>query len=151
MIELEDYATAREVLMSMSESARRDPLSQYLIFKIAIRSDQCDIAADCLQNIAASSTDGFDHLFACVLEAQEKGHKYMTIAAMQIILQRVDYFESNGVNVPCLIRCIIRMLEGLLKGGQIRPGSDEYANSADNLCELFEKSTMCLPFSISYH
>lgn len=128
--------------MSLSKPARKDALTQFLMFKVAIRSKESDIAADCLQDIANANATTYELLYACVLEAKDAGDRFVAITAMQIISQRCDYTESDALNVPCLIRCTIRMIEELLKDRNFTKDGVEVASFTDKVCELFERGTV---------
>ena len=106
----------------MLDSNKKDPSTQYLVYKVALRCRDLDlgmqalyllkercveliqIATECLDAICNASTKDATLLYACVLEAQKTGEPSQIIASLQKVLQKYDYNAPNEVHLPALLR-----------------------------------------------
>lgn len=128
-----DFAMARSIYSEMSTSAQTAQETQYLMYKIGLRSGDADLARECLENIYQQSAKDATLLYACVLEAQRTGQRAQAVSAMQLVLEKYNYGSPPAVNLPALLRCTAR----LLIAGLEDPGSA--ADSAvDAVCNLFD-------------
>ena len=86
---MKDVGNARVIFNSMSESARNEPMTRFLMYKISIRGGDAELAAECLQAIcsATKSTQDLTLLYACVLDAQRVGNKAETLAGRQAVVE----------------------------------------------------------------
>lgn len=126
--------TARDVFASMTASTKDEPMTRFLMFKIAMRCDEVELAAECLEKISASSDSRL--LYACVLDAQQVGHKPHALAALQIVLERHGYETSQkDIHLPSLLRITIGLMAQLLESSE---KSAVPAENVEKLCMLFE-------------
>ncbi|KAI4860640.1 SPO22-domain-containing protein [Hypoxylon rubiginosum] len=124
---------AAEILQSMSESARREPMTLYLAFKLALRSGDREMASDCLRQISEVSSKDPQYIYACCIDAQEAEDKICAIQALQHLIQKSEYSCPDVVHLPALLRIVIRLETSLL---------DDQGQSAaeliDDICQVFE-------------
>lgn len=116
-----DVQKALDAHSAMSEVNKRHPSSQYLLYKVALRSQNAelgksiafsllystkarDTAAQCLEEICAHSTKDATLLYACVLEAQRAGDRRQSVTSMQRVLEKYEYAAPAGVHLPALLR-----------------------------------------------
>lgn len=135
-----DVGSAREIFSSMSDSARNEPMSRFLMYKIAIRGGDTALAAECLQSIsaAAKTTQDITLLYGCVLDAQRIGDKPQTLAGLQLVLEKADHGAKTAVHLPSLLRLTISLIMSLLDE-ESKQGSLHLSGTIDKLCGAFEK------------
>lgn len=121
---------AREIVTTMSEANKSDASTQYLLYKVALRFQDVDMAAQCLNAICSTSTKDGTLLYACVLEAQREGNEGQIVTALQRVLEQFSHSAPAGVHLPALLRCNARLLMRSI---------DSLTNEAiESLCKLFE-------------
>ncbi|KAK7533968.1 meiosis protein SPO22/ZIP4 like-domain-containing protein [Phyllosticta citribraziliensis] len=106
----QDWAVAREIFFQMSGAGRKEPLTRFLMYKVALRDHDRAFAAECLDVVCSQSETDATILYACVMDAQVADDKQSTILALQRILEKYDYEPPPGVHLPALLRCTARML-----------------------------------------
>ncbi|RAL61514.1 hypothetical protein DID88_009553 [Monilinia fructigena] len=115
----DDIDCARNVFCSMSDAAKEEPLTRFLMYKIAIRSGDVELAAECLEKVTLCSQDP-TLLFACVLDAQKAGNKTNVLDALWmvtiiILLLSVIEGEETSINKSGEnIEKLCRLFEGAL-------------------------------------
>ena len=120
------------------------------MYKVAIRSEDTELAAECLQAISSSCKDP-TLLYACVLDAQQVGNRHLALAALQLVLEKQGTFENQGcgsacaVHMPSLLRSTISLTSTVLDGSKHAEGSPEAEASVDKLCRFFEGGILFLP------
>lgn len=119
----------------MSTVAQNEPMTRFLMFKIALRSGEVELASDSLHIISSSSTKDSTLLYACCLDAREVGNKDVLLAALQLVLEKYDYGATTTIHLPSLLRITIGLTETLL--GSVHD-SIEAEPIIDKLCKLFE-------------
>ena len=102
-----DIRKALDAHSAMTEVNKRHPSTQYLLYKVALRSQNAELgkyiehlllyyakaqhtAAQCLEEISAHSTKDATLLYACVLEAQRAGDRMQSVASMQRVLENMS-------------------------------------------------------------
>jgi hypothetical protein len=131
-----DMKSAQEIFDPMPPVAKEAPLTRFLMFKVAVRNDEAELAAECLEKINQSSNDDASILYACVMDAQQVGNKTQSLAALQILIQKFDFGPPEGVHMPALLRCTIRLLISQLEAPDVtKIPSDDVAGQ---LCKMFE-------------
>ena len=112
----------------MSESTERDPSTQYLLYKVALKCRDTDLgrplldrqpdslltylgadivrAAECLSSISKEAGKDSTLLYACVLEAQKNGDRLQVIRALSQVLESTTYQAAPGLQLPALLRCV---------------------------------------------
>lgn len=134
---MSDQGKAREVYSQMSPSNKKDPSTMYLLYKVALRCYDTDLAVDCLDTICTASSKDATLLYACVLEAQQTGDHLQIISSMQRVLEKYNYNAPNEVHLPALLRCTARLLIRDLENpcSQVRDRINE-------ICKLFEAAAV---------
>jgi tetratricopeptide (TPR) repeat protein len=100
----QDFVSAREAYFQMPESGRAAAQTQFLMYRVALRSGDVDLAAESLDAVCRHSSKDATLLYACALEAQQIGDKVQAIAALQKVLEKYDYNAPKGVHLPALLR-----------------------------------------------
>jgi hypothetical protein len=135
----------------MPEASKNEPMTRFLMYKVAIRSEDPDLAAECLRVISSSSEDP-TLLYACVLDAQQVGNRHLALAALQLVLETQNTFESQSsgstctVHMPSLLRSTISLTSTVLDGSKHIEGSLEAEANVDKLCKFFEGGILFFPF-----
>lgn len=111
-------------------------MTRFLMFKIAIRGDETDLAAECLNKVFAGSKKDPALLYACVMDAQTVGDKTQTLAALELVLKQNNYAAPEGVHLPALLRCMIRLVVAHMK--EKTAAGEDMENAVDQLSKLFE-------------
>ncbi|ESZ92874.1 hypothetical protein SBOR_6737 [Sclerotinia borealis F-4128] len=130
-----DINSAHEVFGSMSDMAKEEPLTRFLMYKIAIRSQEVELAAECLEKIASCSEDS-TLLFACVLDAKKAGNKNNVLEALWLVLDKYEYGTQENLHLPSIIRTIIILLISVIESEE-SPATD-HKEGIGRLCKLFE-------------
>ncbi|OTA65448.1 SPO22-domain-containing protein [Hypoxylon sp. EC38] len=128
---------AAEVFRSMSESARREPMTLYLAYKLALRSKDRGMASDCLRHISEASSDDPQYLYACCVDAQEAEDKLCAIEALRQLIQKCECSCPEAVNLPALLRIVIRLQTSLMND-QVQAQADGLHSLIEDLCQVFE-------------
>ncbi|KAL9641268.1 MAG: hypothetical protein Q9204_000167 [Flavoplaca sp. TL-2023a] len=128
-----DLAKCQEVRCQMSDSIERDPSTQYLLYKAALRCQDAALAAECLELISNQQGNDSNLLYACVLEAQKNGDRVQVIRALTQVLEKTSYQTIAGLHLPALLRLTARMLIQELESEQ------RYKqHCVEELCKVFE-------------
>ena len=122
----------------MSEVAKNEPMTRFLMYKIAIRSDETEFAAECLQSISSSSLKDPTLLYGCVLDAQQIGDKSQTLAALQLVVEKFGYGAASNVHLPSLLRLTIGLTVSLVNNNAVE-ASFKADETVEKLCRLFEE------------
>lgn len=101
-----DLPVAREAFYHMPKDAREESLSQFLAFRLALQSQDEELATKCLQNVAKHASKDSTHLYGCVIEAQRSPMRHMAVMALQAVLGQ----RPPGIHLACLLRCTVRLL-----------------------------------------
>jgi hypothetical protein len=73
------------VFHNMSQASRAEPLTRYLVFKVAIQVQDQQLASECLEIVSQACVSDQNILHACILEVQRAGDKVCAIAASQVV------------------------------------------------------------------
>ncbi|TLS23621.1 uncharacterized protein PpBr36_06398 [Pyricularia pennisetigena] len=112
-VSLNEPEAAMSIYHSMSEQSQKDKKTSYVMFKVAIRNSDLELAVQCLETMSSAS-DSEDLIYACVLDAQKSGDKAYVVEALRKLVQ-VRKIRPNGpVHLPALLRCSIRFLQKLM-------------------------------------
>ncbi|KAI0843290.1 meiosis protein SPO22/ZIP4 like-domain-containing protein [Hypoxylon sp. FL0890] len=126
---------AAEVFRSMSESARQEPMTLYLAYKLALRSGDREMASDCLRHISKASSDDPQYLYACCVDAQQAEDKICAIEALQQLVQKYEYSPTDAIHLPALLRIVIRLQTSLAND---QAQVDGRHLLIDDICQVFE-------------
>jgi tetratricopeptide (TPR) repeat protein len=141
----QDTVSAREVFSTMSEAAKNDPMTRFLMFKIAIRSRETELASECLERLSISSEKDAKLLYACVMDAQEVGDKAMAVEALELVLERCEHTILSEIHLPALLRVTIRLVKSQLEVKEAGSNVVE-DHGVLSLCKLFEAGKLT-PFA----
>lgn len=139
-----EFDNAKTLYTEMPEPGKSEPMTKYLMFKVAIRSDDASLASECLESLSRPSLGGHEFLYACILDAQSVGSKTFAVEAMKTLVERYELGNSASVHLPALIRCTIRLRVMKLDAGKDREGSGIDA-IVDDICRMFEIGTRTQP------
>ncbi|KAF2114687.1 meiosis protein SPO22/ZIP4 like-domain-containing protein [Lophiotrema nucula] len=132
-ISRQDYAAARDVFSKMSDVGKNEPITRFLMYKMALHSNDFDFAAECLDEVCRKSSKDATLLYACVVEAQNGGDRRQSIAALKKVLDKYDYAAPAGIHLPALLRCTTRMLSlELIKDDHLD------TETVEELCKVFD-------------
>ena len=140
-IHLNDFEQGRQTLTKMSSASQKDPLTSYLVFRLALLGWDHELGRKCLENLSCSPIRGQcnDMLYACIKEAQHAGDKICTVEAMKAITKAPNIDDSVRSNYPSLLRCTVRLItminESVPETERVLPNG----NVAEDLCATFEK------------
>ncbi|KAF2447271.1 SPO22-domain-containing protein [Karstenula rhodostoma CBS 690.94] len=128
-----DYAAARDIFSKMSDPGRDDRVTRYLMYKVALHSNDPDLAAECLDAVCRQSSKDTSLLYACVIEAQQSGNKREGIAALEKLLEKYNDHTPAGVHLPALLRMTVRLLTSeLVKDGVF------HEDTFGQICKTFD-------------
>lgn len=115
-----DYGAAREAFTRMSDAGKEEPITRYLMYKVALQNSDSDFgkhtvvelgrvdlfrtAAECLDLVCQRSAKDATLLYACVLEAQNIGDKRQAIFALEKVLDKYEHSAPAGIHLPALLR-----------------------------------------------
>ncbi|KAF1989013.1 SPO22-domain-containing protein [Aulographum hederae CBS 113979] len=124
---------AREHWFRMTDVAKSAPITRYLMFKVAVRSQDDALATDCLKKLSKTSSKDATLLYACVVDALQVGNQKEALLSLQTVLKKYDYNAPEGVHLPALLRTTGRLMVNGLK-------PEDVANDVDmaEVCRLFE-------------
>ncbi|KAF3046826.1 hypothetical protein E8E11_007311 [Didymella keratinophila] len=129
----QDYPAARDAYSRIPEIGRDEPVTRYLMYKVALREGDTSFAAECLDFVCRSSAEDATLLYACVMEAQSVGNKRLAISALERVLGKYDYAAPAGIHLPALLRVMLRLLQSeLVQNGAID------REILDQVCMVFE-------------
>ncbi|KAF2403591.1 SPO22-domain-containing protein [Trichodelitschia bisporula] len=137
-LEKHDFTSAREIFFGLSETQRNAPESRYLMYKVAMRTNDPELAADCL-NVICRAPDTVKKptlLYACVLDAQQVGNKWETARVLEKVLDRYDAAVPAGVSLPALLRCMVRLWQS-----EMSPKSALDGDAIESLSRVFERAS----------
>lgn len=129
-----------DIFTSMSEIAKNEPMTRFLMYKIAIQCNLPEVASESLQIINSSSSADPTLLYACCLYSMEGQNKVQTLAALQLVLEKCNFGPSTFVHLPSLVRVTIAITFTLLydTSQQKAPNHAEVEQLTEKLCKLFE-------------
>lgn len=122
----------------MSAIAQNEPMTRFLMYKVAIRAGEADLAAENLHIISTTSKNDPTLLYACCLDARDADNKTMLLAALQLVLERYDYGAPSLIHLPSLLRLTIRLTEPLLDESEDIKDLSAAEAIIEKLCKLFE-------------
>lgn len=131
--------------------AQNEPMTRFLIYKIALRSGDHELAADSLHIISSSSKEDPTLLYACCLDAREVGNKPTMLAALQLVLEKYDYGAPKTIHLPSLLRITIGLTESLLEESKKVEVSIKADAIIEKLCKLFEGGNCLHKSRLGYH
>ncbi|KAI0484299.1 meiosis protein SPO22/ZIP4 like-domain-containing protein [Xylariaceae sp. FL0804] len=135
-LQMNNLDGAMEILRSMTPSARSDPMTMYLAYKLALRNGDRDMIKDCLDHISEASPKDPRYLYACCLDAQQAQDKLCTIEVLRHLVKRHEFGSAEPIHVPALLRLLIRLEISLVNSD---PQTEiDHKSLVDDLCNAFE-------------
>lgn len=132
-LSVSNQAKAKEVYSQMSPSNKKDPSTVYLLYKVALRCRDSELATECIDSICTASTKDATLLYACVREAQQTGDRLQIIKSLQRVLEKYNYNAPNEIHLPALLRCTARLFIRELENPR-----SQIIDCTDEICKLFE-------------
>lgn len=132
-----DIAAAREAYFRLSETAKAAPITRYLMYKVALRSGDDQLAADSLEAVCRNAGQDSTYLYACVLEAQQHGNRQQAVMALLKIVESCIKGSATGVYLPAVLRCTIRLIMTETKEQTITPN-----RAIPEICKVFEAAAV---------
>ena len=105
---------ASEAFYQMSETTQNESHTRYLTFKLALQSNNYQLALDSLNIVVKRADRDPKFLYGCVLEAQQSKMRQLAVAALLAILDRAPAI----VHYAALLRCTAKLLIGELEHQQ---------------------------------
>lgn len=113
-------------------------MTRFLMFKIAIRCKDIELASECLEKVSTVSTKDANLLYACVLDAQQVGNREQALRALQLVLEKHDYSAPNTIHLPSLLRVTIGLMVSQFDNIESKSNSEHSEGYEEKLCKLFE-------------
>lgn len=135
----QDVVSAHEVFNSMPKDAQDAPLTRFLMFKVALRANETELASECLERLYENSDSDSSILCACVMDAQQVGETRQIIAALQLLLQKTEFHLREDIHMPSLLRCTLRLMFSQYEADQ---EPVHIPAAVDEICGLFEAGEM---------
>lgn len=134
-----DLEQAREAFNQMPRRCQNEILSNYLLFRIALRSWDHQTARECIERISANADkdEARAVLYACVREAQQTGDKLCALTALKEIATKIRDGEETPPNLPIILRCAIRLLS-IMDDTSPANSSEHTTTAAEDICVMFE-------------
>lgn len=134
-----DLEQAREAFNQMPHRCQNEILSNYLLFRVALRSWDHQTARECIERISANADkdEARAVLYACVREAQQTGDKLCTLTALKEIAIQIRDGEETPPNLPIILRCAIRLLS-MMDVSSPANSSEHATTAAEDICIMFE-------------
>jgi hypothetical protein len=134
-----DAETAHSAFHMMPKSIQDEPLTRYLMFKVALLNWDQNLGCQCIKFLSrlTGKSQCRDILYACVKEAQNIGHKLLTLEALKAVAETFDADSSWTINIPSVFRCIIRLIHSI--ESQDSDSTDHTTELAEETCRIFEK------------
>jgi len=133
----QDIGSARDIYDSMSDKVKNEPVTIFLMYKIALRCGEVELATQCLEKITSQS-ENLNLLYACVLDSQQVGSKPQALAALQAVLVKVGFDPTTSVHLPALLRVTIKLSIKVIDEARAGHNTDRVCHHTDTLCQLFE-------------
>ncbi|RFU28018.1 hypothetical protein B7463_g8334, partial [Scytalidium lignicola] len=129
----QDIRSARGIFDSMSDTAKEEPMTRFLMYKIAIRCGDIDLASECLEKVSVVSTKDSNLLYACVLDAQQVGNRDQAVKALQLVLEKHNYGAPSEVHLPSLLRVTIGLMASRFEAVESKDTSEYVEDAVEKL------------------
>ncbi|KAK0875733.1 sporulation-specific protein 22 [Friedmanniomyces endolithicus] len=131
-----DTNAARHTFFELPGTSQNESITRYLIFKVALRDGDYELAIQCLALIAKHAEKDATYLYACVLEAQQSNMRQVAVAALQALSER----QPPGVHLPTLLRCTARLLVS-----ELDANTQDIDRMSEPVVLLFERAAKNIP------
>ncbi|QPC67318.1 hypothetical protein HYE67_009549 [Fusarium culmorum] len=139
-ISCEDPDSAYAAFNTMPKDIQDEPLTRYLMFKVALMSWNHELGRQCIEYLGKmpDKSQCRDIIYACVRDAQNAGDRMMTLETLKAATETFDMEGASTSNLPSLFRCAIRLVH------LIETPPDEDADGvpelAEDTCCMFERA-----------
>ncbi|UZP34115.1 hypothetical protein NXS19_001931 [Fusarium pseudograminearum] len=139
-ISCEDAESAYATFNAMPKDAQDEPLTRYLMFKVALMSWNHELGRQCIEYLGKmpDKSQCQDIIYACVRDAQNAGDRMMTLETLKAATETFDIEGASTTNLPSIFRCAIRLIN------LIEDPQDEHMDGAPELAEdtccIFERA-----------
>lgn len=123
---------AHEAFTQMPLASQNECLTRYMAFRLALRTNDEELAMSSLNIVTKAASKDTTYLFACVLEAQQSEMKHMAVAALQAIIDQ----RPASTHLPSLLRCTARLLIA-----EIDIAASNIDDTALQVINIFETAT----------
>ncbi|OBS27664.1 hypothetical protein FPOA_01606 [Fusarium poae] len=136
----ENADSAYTAFNAMPTSIQDEPLTRYLMFKVALMSWNHELGHQCIKYLSEmpDKSQCQDIIYACVRDAQNAGDKLMTLETLKAAVETFDMEGSSTANLPSIFRCAIRLIH------MIDAPQDEHMDGvpdlAEDTCCMFERA-----------
>lgn len=134
----EDVDAARAALHAIPEAIRDEPLTRYLMFKVALMSWDHELGRQCIEYLGRmpDKSQCQDIIYACIRDAQNAGDRLMTLETLKAAIQTFKMEGPSTTNLPSIFRCAIRLIHMIEASydGHV----DGIADLAEDTCYMFE-------------
>ncbi|KAM0409632.1 hypothetical protein ACHAPZ_000206 [Fusarium culmorum] len=130
-ISCEDPDSAYAAFNTMPKDIQDEPLTRYLMFKVALMSWNHELGRQCIEYLGKmpDKSQCRDIIYACVRDAQNAGDRMMTLETLKAATETFDMEGASTSNLPSLFRCAIRLVH------LIETPPDEDADGVPELAE----------------
>ncbi|GKU11490.1 unnamed protein product [Fusarium langsethiae] len=141
-ISCEDADSAQAAFGTMPKSIQDEPLTRYLMFKVALMSWNHELGRQCVGYLSTmpDKSQCQDIIYACVRDAQNAGDRLMTLETLKAAVETFDVEGSSTTNLPSIFRCAIRLIHLI---------EDPQDGHTDEVPELAEDTCSCYPPDLS--
>jgi len=138
---------AHRTLQAMAPEAQNEPLTRYLVFKLAMATSNQQLALDSLRLISQSNQEP-DLLYACAMQAQAHADKVMACHTLLALVDKLD--ATDKACSPALLRSALRLLGYQLKENSHTEKKNEITTQ---ICAVLSQGMALpsLPSLLTYH
>ncbi|KAI1343855.1 meiosis protein SPO22/ZIP4 like-domain-containing protein [Xylariaceae sp. FL0016] len=134
--------SAAEILASMNEDAKSEPMTIYLAYKLGLRNGDRQMISECLENLGSHSSKDLRYLYACCVDAQQTNNRPIAIEALKMLSEKHDLSHPGPIHFPALLRLIIRLGKSILN--EDRSDKRDYDVTIEDICRTFEHAVSVL-------
>ncbi|RKU40879.1 hypothetical protein DL546_001180 [Coniochaeta pulveracea] len=130
-----DLDGARSIHHSMADETKADPRTWYLMYKVAIRNSDQELATTCLENISRQPNP-LEYLYACCVDATSCTNKEYATETLTTLLEASNESSCSSLHLPALLRCTIRLhLQNYKKSSD----EEQKFSIVERLCDAFDQ------------
>ncbi|KAI7215800.1 hypothetical protein KC333_g5221 [Hortaea werneckii] len=126
-----DVTAAREAYYSMPPACQNEDMSRYLAFKIALKSEDNELADESLHALSKHADKDTSCFYACILEAEQARSRHLAVLGLQRLLDK----QLHGTHLPSLLRCTARLMMKELESAESQTNK-----AAEEIVSLFERA-----------
>ncbi|CAG1963231.1 unnamed protein product [Fusarium graminearum] len=137
---IQETDSAYAAFNTMPKDIQDEPLTRYLMFKVALMSWNHELGRQCIEYLGKmpDKSQCRDIIYACVRDAQNAGDRMMTLETLKAATETFDMEGASTSNLPSLFRCAIRLVH-LIETPQDED-ADGVPELAEDTCCMFERA-----------